>query len=494
MTSLSRLLHRETLRIPYVGEETKRRLRDAGIQSPRDVERFIAANGVCELLRILLIGPQKSLRLLRHLRIRYCPICSSFMGRRNVERAYDAILRGQPCPLKAPAFYAPAKATEMEKTALYIRDEKGNIKPLGEIEPSPEAEPLILEEFPSYRTSYIGSKRKIIPMILEAMPKDAKSFFDAFGGSNVVALEMKRRGYKVTTNDKMKYSYHIAKAIIENKNVRLSEEKARALLRPNRSRTFAYDHFKGVFFTPQVLALIDSIRSNIDADLRGYERSIALAALGRTCIDAQPFGHFHVTTLGSKWKGERAKRLQDPDAFAERFIENVKEINSLVFDNGQENKALQMDVREALKRPEAKADVVYFDPPYITEFSSASYDSYYHFVEGLMTHWRGVKLKMGEKIPKPEEEEPLTKSNVHDFFRAFIEGAKDRPTIMISYRNKAYPRGREILQMLREAGFKDVRVKWMRHRYALGTGSPRRGEEGDPTLAMEYLFIGRRKG
>lgn len=42
--------------------------------------------------------------------------------------------------------------------------------------------------------------------------------------------------------------------------------------------------------------------------------------------------------------------------------------------------------------PEVKADLAYFDPPYATEFSTTNYEKAYHFVEGLMTYWKGLKL------------------------------------------------------------------------------------------------------
>ena len=35
--------------------------------------------------------------------------------------------------------------------------------------------------------------------------------------------------------------------------------------------------------------------------------------------------------------------------------------------------------------PEVDVDLVYFDPPYATEFSTTNNETSYHFVEGLMT-------------------------------------------------------------------------------------------------------------
>jgi len=54
---------------------------------------------------------------------------------------------------------------------------------------------------------------------------------------------------------------------------------------------------------------------------------------------------------------------------------NAERINALVFDNGQACAAHNEDVNALL--PKVKADLVYFDPPYATEFSTTNYEKSY---------------------------------------------------------------------------------------------------------------------
>ena len=57
----------------------------------------------------------------------------------------------------------------------------------------------------------------------------------------------------------------------------------------------------------------------------------------------------------------RELRADTPKEFTDRFRDNVIRINSLIFDNGKENKAFCKDILEVL--PETKVDLAYFDPP-----------------------------------------------------------------------------------------------------------------------------------
>ena len=142
-------------------------------------------------------------------------------------------------------------------------------------------------ELPKYITNYIGSKQKLIDWIWQNTPEDVKSVFDVFGGSNVVGFLYKRKGLKVFTNDQLKYSYHISRAIIENNSTKLSEEEIDKLIIPkSNAGDFIQRNFKNTFFTPEVLNILDGLRANIDS-LKGYKKDIALFALGKTCISGK---------------------------------------------------------------------------------------------------------------------------------------------------------------------------------------------------------------
>lgn len=336
-------------------------------------------------------------------------------------------------------------------------------------------EELPPDERPKYITNFIGSKQRLVDWIWSNTPEDVKSVFDAFSGSSVVGYMYKTKGLRVLSNDALEYCHHIARAIIENNDVRLSGDEIEALLEKKNSDAgdFIRKNFKGIFFKDETLTLLDHLRANIDA-LSGVKKSIALFAFGKTCISGGGFGHFNTTT-------EEGKRHYTPDTFIEYYRQNLYRINALIFDNGKENKAHRGDIVDIA--PKVKADLVYFDPPYATQFSTTHYEKAYHFVEGLMTYWKNKEIDHSRKVRSYEiESEGVTPANAKEFFTDFMNASKHIPNWLISYRDKAYPTEKEIKQLVAEAG-RDVRMKSKDHEYKITK------IHGDASHAKERLFV-----
>ena len=339
---------------------------------------------------------------------------------------------------------------------------------------------LVTEELPpdkrpKYITNYIGSKQKLVDWIWKHTPEDVESVVDAFSGSGVVAYMYKTKGLRVLANDRLRYCYHAARAIIENRNVRLTDDDLEMLLADNpKAGTFVRDNFKGIFFAKGVHGLIDTIRANIDK-LEGYKKDIALFALGKTCMSGKGgFGHFSSST-------RYGKREDTPEEFRERFRKNVARINALVFDNGKECKACRKDVNEFL--PEVKADLAYFDPPYATEFSTTNYEKAYHFVEGLMTYWKGLKLVEDSKTRHYEtDHRTVTRANAGEFFETFLGNARHIPYWLISYRDHAHPSEQQMRKIIASLG-RESSMRSHDHHYAITS------RHGDASHAKERLFI-----
>jgi adenine-specific DNA-methyltransferase len=216
----------------------------------------------------------------------------------------------------------------------------------------------LAQDRPKYVTNYIGSKQKLIDWIWASTPEDMTTAVDAFSGSSVVGYMYKSKGLGVDATDRLAYCHHIARAIVENDGVTLSDEEIDALLAANaKASDFVRKQFKGIYFEPGVHAVIDTIRSNIDQQkLSGFKLDIALFALGKACITGKGgFGHFGTT---QKQEG----RADSPAEFRDRFAANCKRINELVFKGERPCKAHHGDSRKVLSG--VKADVAYFDPPY----------------------------------------------------------------------------------------------------------------------------------
>jgi len=339
-------------------------------------------------------------------------------------------------------------------------------------------------------TGFMGSKHFIIGWIAKHVPKDAGSLVDAFAGGCNVAYYYKRKGLKVYANDLLSFPYHLARAVIENSKETLSADEVEGLFEPNpQAGTFCVDHFHGYYFTKPILAWLDNTWANIQK-LGGYKKDIALAALGNTCKAKARFGQFSRSKKGMRGKlsdeHERAKHTQlgnmPLSEFTGTFRRYVRQINGLVFDNGQECRAFNADAREVI--PKVKADVLYCDPPYVTEFGSNDYESDLHFLEGLMTMWRGKKLS-DDTRRSFRSRTRYTKASMKEMFGELIAAARrSYGTLVISYRDKAFPTLDEIKAMLAQ-GWGKVQVNAIDVQYGIVPYEAKRGGK----FAKELLFV-----
>ncbi|MDP8238477.1 MAG: DNA adenine methylase, partial [Candidatus Hatepunaea meridiana] len=334
-------------------------------------------------------------------------------------------------------------------------------------------------DLPLYITNYIGSKQKLVDWIWVHTPDSVKSVLDAFSGSAVVGYMFKTKGLRVVANDRLRYCYHIARAIIENNSVTLTDDEIEALLKSNsKAGDFVQETFRGKFFQSGVHGIIDTIRFNID-QLKSYKKDIALFALGKTCISAAgSYGHF-----GSASRGGGNRRADTPKEFTERFNSTIIRINELVFDNDKENRAFNKDILDIFS--DVKVDLAYFDPPYATEFSTTNYESTYHFIEGLMTYWKGLEIDEKSRVKKyHNDHQTVTQANAEEFFDNVLEKAKGIKYWIISYRDHAYPNESKMKSLIDKHN-KTSRMKSKDHSYSMA-GQNRSGEASH---AKEHLFI-----
>jgi adenine-specific DNA methylase len=354
---------------------------------------------------------------------------------------------------------------EAEAELSLARDTKDNIE--------------AVKDLPPYITNYIGSKQKLVDWIWVHTPDGVTSVLDAFSGSAVVGYMYKAKGLRVMTNDRMRYCSHIARAIIENNSVTVSDEELENLLKSNpKAGDFVQETFRGKFFQSGVHQIIDNVRENVNY-LKGFKKDIALFALGKTCISSSgSYGHF-----ASISKGSGNRHADTPNAFTDRFRGNIVRINSLVFDNGKENKAFCKDILEVL--PDSKVDLAYFDPPYATEYSTTNYETSYHFIEGLMTYWKGLEIDESSRVKKfLTDHKTVTQSNSEEFFDGFLNKAKGIKHWIISYRDHAYPNEAKMKKLIEKQG-KSSRMFSRDHSYSMA-GQNRSGEASH---GKEHIFV-----
>jgi len=117
--------------------------------------------------------------------------------------------------------------------------------------------------------------------------------------------------------------------------------------------TFIVDHFYGYYYTKPVLRWLDQVWANIQK-LHGYKKDLALAALGTTVKAKSAFGQFSRSKMHRRADLDtdaslEQSQLSNPplSKFIESFRRSVGQLNRLVFDNGKECKAFNLDAAEA---------------------------------------------------------------------------------------------------------------------------------------------------
>ena len=330
-------------------------------------------------------------------------------------------------------------------------------------------------------TRYMGSKNKIISNIWQELREiEFESVLDAFGGSNVVGYFLKCQGKKVITNDFMAFSHIMSKAIIENSKEQINSKDLKFLLGKNKNKAFIENTFKDIFYSLEDNKFLDTVRQNVSELQNEYKSALALSALVRACIKKRSRGIF--TFVGERYNDGRADMKK---TIQEHFEESIQIFNTAVFNNGKKNKALNVR-SEQLK---IKADLVYFDPPYFTPKSDNDYTRRYHFVEGLVKNWEGLKIQEHSVVKKFESyKSPFAKKDTaYSSFEHLIETYQNS-IIVISYSSNSFPNKMELTEMLRKYK-SEVIVHEIDHTYSFGNQNHKIGNQNN--RVKEYLFIGK---
>lgn len=333
-----------------------------------------------------------------------------------------------------------------------------------------------LEKFPS--TRYMGSKSKLLDSIWKVSEEfEFNTVLDLFSGSGVVGYMYKCHDKEVTSNDYMAMAATYAKALIENKDVTLSDREVERLLKQTENDGFVERVFKDLYFSDEENQLIDNIRANIKRMRSPYKKAIAKAALIRACTKKRPRGIF--TYTGQRYNDGRQDLRKTME---EQFREAVAVINEAVFDNGCQCVASWAD---SLKLKKKHYDLVYIDPPYYTPQSDNEYVRRYHFVEGLARDWIGVdiqeetKTKKFKSYPTPFS----TRDGAEEAFRAIFKKYEDS-ILIVSYSSNSEPTKEEMLSLLSEVK-ENVKVVPVDYTYSFGTRKSVKRNN-----VQEYLFVG----
>lgn len=328
------------------------------------------------------------------------------------------------------------------------------------------------KNFPT--TRYQGSKNKMIQFLFEEIKElEFNSVLDAFGGTGSVSFMFKKMGKSVTYNDILKFNYNISKALIENKNHKISNTELEFILKKHDHIT--YDNFientyKDIFFTEEENKQLDIIATNISLLDNGYSKYIAYYALYQSCIIKRPYNLFHRANLyirTSDVKRGFGNKTTWDKSFTELFYKFANEANEAIFDNGQKCISENKDVFDLNN----KYDLVYLDPPYISSKGiGTNYLDFYHFLEGLSNYseWKELidERYKHKPIKNPKMDDWVKKDKIEKAFFNTITKFK-KSILIISYRDDGIPEKNKIIQYLQDVGKTDITIKYVNYKYAL---------------------------
>lgn len=321
-------------------------------------------------------------------------------------------------------------------------------------------------------TRYQGSKYKIVDWIYKCTERlSFDSVLDAFGGTGSVGYMYKNCGKQVFYNDLLGFNNNIGLALIENSNIKLTDDDIEFILTKHSNMkypTFIFDTFKDIYFTDEENSWLDFVITNIQQLDSKYKQAIAFFALYQACIIKRPYNLFHrknlyIRTADVERSFGNKKTWDEP--FENHFRKFITEANSAIFDNGEVNKAFCQNIFDL----EVKADLVYIDTPYISANGvGLNYLDFYHFLEGITSYdeWSGlIDTKSKHKKMKNGKSEWNDRSQIHTAFDKLFAKFKDS-VLAVSYRNDGIPSVTELVSMLKKYKSK-VEIHKLPYKYVL---------------------------
>jgi adenine-specific DNA-methyltransferase len=285
---------------------------------------------------------------------------------------------------------------------------------------------------------YIGSKRTLIPVILEAVrgSANAQSVIDLFSGTSRVGHALKAAGYRVFSNDHNAYAATLARCYVQADAEDVIDD-AKKLVHEFNSMKGEPGYFtetfcvKSRFFQPKNGARIDAIREAIAA--KGLEPELEAVML--------------VSLMEAADRVDSTTGLQMAylKTWAPRAHNDLELRVPAVLPRAKHGKgqATCLDAFEAAKHVEA--DVAYIDPPY----NQHSYLGNYHVWESLV-RWDKPEV-YGIACKRLDVRQRQSVFNSRPQFAGAMRrllAAVRAPVLVVSFNNEGYLARDEMESML----------------------------------------------
>lgn len=286
---------------------------------------------------------------------------------------------------------------------------------------------------------YLGSKRVLLPVILDAVKRltPARSVLDLFSGTSRVGHALKREGYQVFANDHNAYAATLARCYVQADADDVLRDATLLLKELNRipgrpgyfTETFC---LRSRFFQPKNGERIDAIRESIAAKhLEPELESVLLVSLMEAAdrVDSTTgIQMAYLKTWAARSYNELELRLPDV-------------LPRSAHGKGQATCLDALDAAQTLE-----ADIAYLDPPY----NQHSYLGNYHIWESLV-RWDQPEV-YGVACKRVDVRQRQSVFNSRPLFaKAFqrLLEAVRAPVILVSFNNEGYLLREDIETMLR---------------------------------------------
>ncbi len=284
---------------------------------------------------------------------------------------------------------------------------------------------------------YIGSKRTLLPVILDAVRRavDARSVIDLFSGTSRVGHALKAAGYRVLSNDHNAYAATLARCYVQADAGDVIKN-AHTLVREFNSLKGSAGYFtetfciKSRFFQPKNGERIDAIRETIAAKGLDPElEAVMLVSLMEAADRVDSTTGLQMAYLKT-WA---------PRAYNDLELRVPDVLPRARHGKGQ---ATCLDAFEAAKMLEA--DVAYVDPPY----NQHSYIGNYHAWESLVRWDKPEVYGIACKRVDVRQRKSVFNSRPQfaDAMRRLLASVR-APVLVVSFNNEGYL-GREDMEAM----------------------------------------------